>query len=263
MGAADAMISSTPFITVAFTGWLVTLLTRRPDAQGRLRYALARRTSCKDLIEALGVPHTEVGSLWLGEGREIPFSHIPRANELLTVCPHQPPVDLSRPSLLRPALLAKPRFLADANVAKLARKLRMCGFDTAYDPGWHDAALAGLAASQERILLSRDRGLLKRGKVHFGLLIREEAPARQLGEVLHFFGLAGALRPYSRCIRCNGELAPVAKEEILPLLEPLTRRYYHAFQRCRGCGQIYWPGSHRQEMTRFLSTLRHYQPLPY
>ncbi|MGV1097955.1 Mut7-C RNAse domain-containing protein [Thiovibrio sp. JS02] len=256
------MTCTTAAITLAFTGWLKSLLSPRPQTDGLVHYALNRRASCKDIIESLGIPHTEVGSL-LSSGLEIPFSHLPENGELLEVLPHRPPVDLGRPSLLRPGSLTELRFLADANVGKLARKLRMCGFDTAYDPTWQDEELAEIAEKEGRVLLSKDRGLLKRNKVRYGLLVREEAPLRQLGEVLHFFGRKEALRPYSRCIRCNGDLVPVEKEEILHLLEPLTKKYYHAFRRCENCRQIYWSGSHRREMTRFLAALGKYQPLPY
>lgn len=249
-------------IILAFHGWLA-LLAKGANGNEQVELLLNRRASVKDIIESLGVPHTEVGAL-LVDGKEIAFSHIPeQAGELIKILPHQPPVDLGRPSLLRPEPLVQLRFLADANVGKLAKKLRMSGFDTAYDPGWMDEELAERAERERRVLLSKDRGLLKRSKVRYGLLIREEAPIRQLGQVLHFFGLTGALRPYSRCIRCNGDLAAVEKNEVAHLLEPLTKKYYQIFQRCLNCQQIYWAGSHRQEMTTFLAELKHYQALPY
>jgi len=252
-----------PFpMTLVFHGWLKTLVKKSSSPEGRLEQLLSRRASIKDVVESLGVPHTEVGALHLSSA-EIAFSHIAGPEERIEILPHRPPVDLSRPSLLRPESLPVIRFLADANVGKLARKLRMAGFDTAYDPNWPDETLAEISGAENRILLSKDLGLLKRGKIVYGHLVREIDPRKQLGEILHFYGLHKAIRPYSRCIRCNGILAPAVKEEILHLLEPLTKRYYHAFERCQTCRQIYWSGSHRREMEQLLAELADYQPLPY
>lgn len=135
------------------------------------------------------------------------------------------------------------RFLADVHLGKLARRLRLAGLDTAYDPEADDAALADLAARQGRILLTRDIGLLMRRSVTHGYFIRETHAQRQLVEVLRRFGPLD-LRPFSRCLRCNDLLHEVAKSAVTTSLLPRTREHYHHFEMCSGCGAVYWKGSH-------------------
>ena len=242
--------------------WLTQLVKKHRNTVMPLRYPVDRRASVKDVIESLSIPHTEVGRLTLN-GEEIDFGHLLAGGDRLVAEPHAPPVDVTVSTRLRPQPLPAVRFLVDHNVARLAAKLRMAGFDTLFDPAWHDDELALAADRQGRILLSRDLGLLKRKKVLHGHLVREANPARQLGEILHFYGLAGHIVPFGRCLRCNTLLTPVAKADVIELLEPLTKKYYHSFQLCQGCTRIYWAGSHHERMSELLAGLASYQPLPY
>jgi len=111
--------------------------------------------------------------------------------------------------------LAEIRFLVDVNVAKLASLLRMAGFDTAYENRRSDAELAELSEREGRILLTRDRSLLKRRQVEFGHLVRSVAPREQLAEIITLYGLQQKGQPFSRCLVCNGRLSTVKKEEVL------------------------------------------------
>lgn len=242
-------------------GWLTQLIKKRWAATPAIRYPVDRRASVKDVIEALGIPHTEVGTLIVNR-QEIDFHHLLEPGDQLVAEPLIPPVDVTRPTRLRPRLSAAVRFLVDHNVARLAPKLRMAGFDTLFDPAWHDEELAAVAEGEGRILLSRDLQLLKRKNVLYGHLVRETMPARQLGEILHFYGLKEQLAPFGRCLRCNTMLTAVAKDDILHRLEPLTKKYYHSFQLCPGCGRIYWAGSHHDQMVLLMTALVDYQPLP-
>jgi hypothetical protein len=133
--------------------------------------------------------------------------------------------------------------------------LRLLGFDALYRNDYQDEELARIAAEEGRLLLSRDRGLLKRKLVTHGYCVREAEPRQQLISVLRRYRLAASMRPWQRCARCNGLLAPVAKATILEWLEPKTRLYYEDFQRCRDCGQIYWQGSHYERMQSFIAEL--------
>ncbi len=228
-------------------------LLTRPVLDGRLNYRVDRRASIKDVVESLGVPHTEVHSL-VADGRERGFDWLlppGAAVEVRGVVPDRP-VDPTRPSLLRPEPLARLRFSVDENVGRLAGLLRMAGFDTAFERTPDDAQLAGLAASQGRVLLSRDRALLKRSAVVHGRLIRAQDPWEQLEEVVRVYGLGPRMAPFTRCIHCNGELDEVDKAEVLDQLEPKTKRYYHRFSRCPDCGRVYWKGSHYGHMLRAL-----------
>ncbi|ADH84879.1 Mut7-C RNAse domain-containing protein [Desulfurivibrio alkaliphilus] len=240
-------------IRLIFHGELAELLTA-PQAAGEVR-TTARGASIKDMVEACGIPHTEVGKI--AAGQSVNFSYIPADDERLDIFPLTPPVDITIPTCLRPEPFTAVRFIIDVNVAKLARRLRMLGFDALLPADHDDANLARLAAAG-RILLTRDRRLLKRRQVLFGRLIRATDPQKQLLEVLNHYGLQQRALPFSRCLNCNEILQPVAKEKIIHRLEPLTKKYYTRFKYCPACDQIYWAGSHREKMQHLVE-----QALPH
>ncbi len=225
---------------------------RRPQP---LELKLTRRTSVKDFLEALGVPHTEVYRLTVNR-EETDFSAIVAEGDRIEAFGPPVPVDLSVPTRLRPEPLTAPRFACDANVGRLAELLRLAGFDTFYRRELPDAELAALAAREQRVLLTRDLGVLKRKEVVYGRLVRADAPYAQLREIVELYGLADRLQPLSRCLHCNSLLRPVAKEEIVDRLEPLTKKYYHEFRRCPDCRRIYWAGSHQERILNQLEKLR-------
>ena len=187
---------------------------------------------------------------------KIDFAHIVGEAEKIEVYPLIAPMDVLHPSFLRPHPLPRLAFAVDANVGKLATLLRMAGFDTLYHNPISDPRLAALTAASSRLLLTKDKDLLKRKEIEHGRLIRAVMPERQLIEVLDLFGLRGKMRPFSRCLRCNeGILEPVDKERIIERLEPLTIKYYDRFQQCNRCGRIFWAGSHREKMEELLVRL--------
>lgn len=246
---------------INFWGNLKELLRPPFRGQKRVDYDLTRQASVKDIIEALGVPHTEVGRLTVS-GREISFFAPGVNHETLDVYPLSPPVDVTTPSLLRPEPLPGITFAVDMNVGKLSTLLRMAGFDTFYQNDISDPRLVEVAVREKRILLSKDTDLLKRKEVVFGYLVREIHPEKQLAEIVHLFGIKEQFKPLSRCLRCNGLLQPVGKQQIIEQLEPLTKKYYDSFRQCQGCGKIYWPGSHRDKMLLVLDKYGIYRDLP-
>ena len=143
----------------------------------------------------------------------------------------------------------------DGHLGTLASLLRLLGFDVLYRNDYDDATLARISSEEQRILLTRDRGLLKRSVVAYGYHVWETDPERQLVEVVRRFGLAGAAAPFRRCLRCNGVLEPVTKAEVLDRLEPKTKRYYDEFAICRVCDRVYWKGSHHEHMRQRLERL--------
>lgn len=237
--------------TYHFHGDLPDLLRGRRRRQNPVVQEVTRSASVKDVLESFGLPHTEVGGI-LSNGRPVDFSWRVAEGQSFEIFPIRPPWDVFSPSLLRPVPLPAVRFLADANVGRLARYLRLAGFDTLYDWRWDDDLIAAMVSRENRIVLSRDLGLLKRKQIDFGRCIRAMEPAAQLREVLGLLDLFGAMRPFSRCLECNTPLVPVQKKEVLPRLEPLTKKYYETFSRCPGCDRIYWPGSHREKMELLL-----------
>ena len=210
-------------------------------------YPLQRRASVKDIIEALGVPHTEIEVI-LANGESVDFGYIVADGDRISVYPVFESLDI-RPLLkLRESPLRQPRFVLDCHLGRLARYLRQLGFDTLYRNDYEDDRLAAISARDHRILLTRDRDLLKRRIVDHGYCVRSHDPRRQLDEVLARFDLYADIEPFGRCTRCNGEVVAVDKSDILDRLEPKTRSFFDEFWQCSSCGQIYWEGSHFDKM---------------
>ena len=208
--------------------------------------------SVKHAIEALGAPHPEVDQIVVN-GAPAGFAHQLRPGEEVGVYP--PGVDPALPGRkeLRPPLDRPPCFVLDTHLGRLAAYLRMLGFDAYYRNDADDERLAALADEGRCVLLTRDRGLLKRKIVTYGYCVRDSRPRAQLVAVIRRYSLGGEAKPWSRCVRCNGLLESVDKAEILHLLEPKTKLYYDEFQRCTDCGQVYWRGSHHDRMRSFLA----------
>jgi uncharacterized protein with PIN domain len=151
------------------------------------------------------------------------------------------------------------RFVLDVHLGKLASYLRMAGFDSLYSNSASDAELADRSACERRILLTFDRELLKRKNVIYGYSVRSRDPEEQLSEVLNHFELLNILRPFSRCMKCNGVLEVVTKAEVYPLLPVKVREYPDEFTRCQGCGRIYWKGTHYERMNELIKkAIPHY-----
>ncbi len=210
---------------------------------GERSYRFDGHPSVKDAIEAQGVPHTEV-ELILVDGEPVDFEHHLRDGERVAVYPVFESFDVAPVAKLRPAPLRQNRFVVDVNLGKLARWLRLLGFDTIYRNDLDDPELVRIAADEERILLTRDRRLLHHKAVSHGYWVRAVDPEQQVAEVVRRFQLEGSIRPFHRCLACNGLIHPVAKDRIEHRLEPKTRRYYDEFYQCDQCGKVYWKGPH-------------------
>ncbi len=189
------------------------------------------------VVESLGVPLTEVGSLVV-DGREAPVSHLPAAGESVRVGA------VERPQQVPGAPL---RFLLDVHLGTLARRLRLLGVDTAYESlDIGDPALAARSAAEHRVMLSRDRGLLRRRELWAGAFVYSTRPEDQLQDVLDRF--RPGLRPWTRCIACNGLLREATKDEVADQLEGGTQRSYDVFAQCVACGRAYWKGAHHEQL---------------
>ncbi len=209
----------------------------------------------KDVLEAMGIPHTEV-DLILVNGTPRGFDYRPGIGDRIAAYPVFESLDVAATSKLRPEPLRDTRFVVDVNLGRLARLLRLLGFDAWWSGDADDETLTDISAEQQRILLTRDRGLLKRRAITHGLFVRPDDPQEQAVEVLRRLDLSRRLAPLTRCLRCNGRLAAVSKDEVIDRLEPLTRRHYQEFSRCTQCGRIYWPGSHHAKLVRQVEALR-------
>lgn len=210
--------------------------------------------SLKDAIESLGVPHTEV-DLVLVNGRSVGFAHRLQHHDRVAVYPVFEAFDIGPVTRLRPAPLRVPRFVCDVHLGKLARRLRLLGFDTAYDRDADDPAIVAQSVADHRIILTRDRGLLMHRAVTHGACLHATAADDQVREVVARFDLRSQFRPSTRCSLCNGLLEPVPKEAVADRLLPGTAAHGRDFQRCRACGRLFWRGSHAAKLDAWLAAL--------
>jgi len=207
----------------------------------------AHDASVKHMIEALGVPHTEV-ELIVVNGEAVGFSYRLRDGDQVGVYPCHQPFALQQPVPLRPRLQGELRFVADAHLGQLARHLRMLGFDVLYRNDYSDAEVARLAADEGRIVLTRDRDLLIRKQIERGCYLHALCGDAQLAQVVARFDLARCARAFSRCLSCNGLLRRVEKSAVAQRVPQHSRQRYDCFYQCQGCAQVYWDGSHVAKM---------------
>jgi uncharacterized protein with PIN domain len=203
------------------------------------------------MIEALGVPHTEV-HLILANSEPVDFSYLVQDEDRFSVYPTFRSIDISSVTGEVSRSPHEIKFVLDIHLGRLMAYLRMLGFDALYPEDYRDEELARLSSTEQRILLTRDLGLLKRSVVTYGYYVRDTDPEQQLIEILKNFDLFDRIEPFHRCLDCNGLLEPVEKEAINNLIPPNTQKYYDEFRHCTACGKIYWKGSHYQRMQRLI-----------
>ena len=214
----------------------------------------ASGATVKHAIEALGVPHTEV-ELILANSESVDFSYVLQEGDHISVYPVLESLDVTRMVKVRAEPLRRTRFIADAQLGGLAKYLRMLGFDTLYENRYTDAQVARISANEQRIVLTRDRALLMHKLISHGCYVRGTRPIQQLEEIVSRLDLYRAIKPLSRCLRCNRELEPVAKEVIRDRLPPGGAPFYRRFWICHQCDRIYWEGSHWHRMEQVIGDL--------
>lgn len=217
-------------------------------------YEFSGTPSIMDAIEAMGVPHVEV-DLILVNSLSVDFFYKLNNADSVSVYPVFESFDIASVTHLREKPLRDLKFVADVHLGKLTKYLRLCGFDTYYRTDLNDKEIIDLAISDRRVILTRDKGLLKNKKVTHGYYIRSQYPRYQLKELLLRFDLKNRIASFTRCLECNGLLSDVAKKEILNRLLPKTRQYYRKFKMCNDCNRIYWNGSHYRNMKRDIKVL--------
>lgn len=228
--------------TFRFCGELTGFLA--PERRGKaFDYVCARAATIKHAIESLGVPHTEAGRLTVN-GQPATSARIVRDGDLIEVFPYGP---------ADAAAIESPNFLADAHLGGLARFLRMLGFDTLYDNGIADHAIRELATHERRIVLTRDRELLKCRDVLRGCFVHAIKPEAQLDEVVRRYGLERHMRPFTLCLHCNLRLETIERSAVAGRVPERIVERYDNFVRCPGCERIYWRGSHWTRMREILS----------
>ena len=214
----------------------------------------ARMATTKHMIEALGVPHTEV-ELVLRNGESVGFGVLLRDGDRLAVYPKFEAFDITPLLQVRTHALRVTRFVADVHLGGLAHLLRMLGFDTLYDNHFRDEEIERIALAQGRIVLTRDRDLLKRRGVTHGCYVHARHSAPQLREVFDRLDLARAMRPFTLCLNCNVPLHEIDKARVAALLPPMVREHYQRFSACDSCRRVFWEGSHWRRMRAMVDEL--------
>lgn len=214
----------------------------------------ARAATIKHMIEALGVPHTEV-ELVLVNGETVGFDRLLRDGDRVSVYPKFEALDISPLLRVREHPLRTSRFIADAHLGGLAHLLRMAGFDTLYDNNFHDSAIASIAEKEARIVLTRDRELLKRRIITHGCYVHALKPARQLKEIFDRLDLARSARPFTLCLQCNAPLRSIDKALVAERLPPKVSAHFERFSTCDLCQRVFWEGTHWRSMQALLAEL--------
>ncbi|HET9451218.1 MAG TPA: Mut7-C RNAse domain-containing protein [Aggregicoccus sp.] len=240
--------------TVRLYGALEDFLA--PAQRGaELTPAFTGSPSVKDLLESLGVPHPELDVVLL-DGHPVGLDARVEDGSRIAAYPAFTQLDVPPTQRVAPSLPAELRFVVDVGLGRLAGLLRMLGLDALWRNDAKDAELARLSSSEQRILLTRDVGLLKRSEVVHGYYPRATDPSHQLIEVVRRFRLAERMRPFTRCLACNTPLLPAALEAVRERVPPRVAATFHRFRTCPTCQRVFWEGSHHARMERVVQRMR-------
>ncbi|MGQ9798590.1 MAG: Mut7-C RNAse domain-containing protein [Ignavibacterium sp.] len=220
----------------------------------RFTHNFIDRTSVKDLIESLGVPHTEI-DLILVNGKSVDFNYLINDGDDISVYPVFESLDISDIQHLRAKPLRKPKFICDVHLGKLARNLRMFGIDVYYKNYLNDEEIVKISLAEKRTILTRDTGLLKRSEVTHGYFVRNDEPEKQTAEVISRFSLMKIIKPFTLCLDCGSKLVKINKKDILHLIPENVKQIQNKFFYCVNCKKIFWAGSHLNNMTLFIKEM--------
>jgi len=222
--------------------------------QVEFNYPFRGNPAVRDAVEALGVPHTEI-DLIIVQGRSVGFDYHLQDGDRVAVYPVFEAFDITPVIRLRPEPLRQTRFILDVHLGKLARLLRLTGFDCAYKKLAEDRQIIEQALAERRIILTRDIGLLKTKSVTHGYWVRSTDPGEQLLEVLGRFDLRNQVFPFSRCSVCNGVIESIDREEGILEAPEKVKAWCSEYFRCDTCRRLYWKGTHYKRITGYISRM--------
>jgi uncharacterized protein len=225
------------------------------ERKKRVEHNFIDRTSVKDMIESLGVPHTEV-DLILVNGNSVDFSYLVIDGDDISVYPMFESLDINNLQRLRAKPLRKPKFILDVHLGTLAKYMRMLGLDTLYQNNYEDEEIVKISLKEKRTILTKDRGILKRSEVTHGYWIRSSITMDQLIEVINRFDLKEQIKELSRCLICNSLLKRISKEKVIDRLPRKVKEYQQEFYYCENCDKIFWKGSHYTKMKGIIGKLK-------
>ncbi len=221
----------------------------------RFEHSFIDRTSVKDMIESLGIPHTEV-DLILANGSSVNFSYLINDKDDISVYPTFESFNITNLQHLRAKPLRKPKFILDVHLGTLAKYMRMLGFDTLYKNNYEDEEIVRISLKEKRTILTKDRGMLKRSEVTHGYWIRNTNLDKQIIEVVNRFDLKDQVKELSRCLLCNSPLKKILKDKVIDRLPQKVKQYQNQFCYCKHCNKVYWKGSHYTKMAAIIEKLR-------
>jgi uncharacterized protein with PIN domain len=209
--------------------------------------SLKMPVSVGEVIELLGIPLSEV-DLVMVNSEPVERSKRLFEHDAVSIYPAFETLDISSLQTVQKKPLRESRFIVDAHLGKLARYLRMLGFDTLYRNDFGDQEIIEIAQQQKRIILSRDKLLLKSTRVDHGYYVRAIHKHDQLTEVVEKFDLYSQFKSFTRCMTCNSSLRSRQKESIRELIDPDIYNNFSDFFVCPECRKVYWKGSHFARM---------------
>ena len=226
-----------------------------PDSQKRdIGVSVDKECTVGSLIKSFELSHSQV-DLILVNGRAVDFSYTLKENDRVSVYPVFETFDISSITSLRKKPLRDLKFICDVHLGRLAKYLRMLGFDTWYENKYTDKKILDLSDIQKRIILSKNKKLLKNKNVTRGFLLQSADPHLQLMEIINYFDLKSSAKPMSRCLRCNGIIEKISKKALGHRAKPTVLERYDMFFRCTKCDHIYWKGTHFESMMRWIEKI--------
>ena len=234
-------------------GKLKTFLSKR-FRKKPIDLAWEEHRTLKDWIESLRIPHIEVGRITVNSKKSALNNRL-QDKDIVEVFEIDGPYDPRKVSQQHEILLPHIKFIADVHLGKLVRYLRILGLDCHYQEPWDDNKLAEKADKENRIMLSRDVGLLQRKCISHGKFLYSDDPIEQAKEILNRYEIYDLCKPMSRCVSCNSLMKTVAKQNIEHLIEPGTKQSYEQFFQCQSCSKVYWHGAHVKNILKTLKEI--------
>ena len=239
-----------------FYAELNDLLPSRKRKELEHEFSFFGKNTVKDAIESFNIPHTQVDLIVVNQV-SVGFDYLLNPGDRVSVYPVFETLDISPVTRLRPKPLRHPAFILDVHLGKLARLMRMAGFDTLYRNDYDDPQIIRIAKEEKRTILTRDIGILKHNMVTHGYWMHNTDPEKQFKEVVRRFDLEKEVNMFSRCLRCNGLLEPVDKKKVIDTLPECVKKTFTEFWQCSSCGNVYWQGSHYDRMKDKIDKLLH------
>lgn len=212
------------------------------------------KRSIKDMIEALGVPHTEIDLILVNE-KSVDFTYILQDGDRISVYPVFESLNIENVTRLRKIPLRETKFIADINLGHIVKYMRILGFDVCFDPLLSHRQIIEISKKENRIVLTKSKNLLKFKDITHGIFIRPGTTEEQVRGIIDFLDIKDIVKPFSRCLRCNNLLRSVPKESIVDRIPPKTKVFCNEYSYCKPCDKIYWKGTHFIKMKRVIDRI--------